>query len=286
MKVECRIYNAFSNEEGKGNPAGVIFDADKLTESQMQLIAKELGYNESVFVCNSSVADVRLRYFTPGGEVPMCGHATIAAVFSLSTKDAISDKVKVGTLSGVLDITVTNDDEVRIGMTQNVYEEIPFDGDVGELAQSMGLTPDNLEKSLPIVYGYTGLWTVLVPIKKLSSFEKMKPNNKLFSSVLTHNPRASLHPFCLETYDDKCQMHGRHFSPAFAGTIEDPVTGTASGVMGAYYKKHIQPDVKSISVEQGNEIGRTGHVDVAISDDFLVTIFGTAGYEKTRIVDV
>ena len=60
----------------------------------------------------------------------------------------------------------------------------------------------------------------------------MKPNNEMFPSVLKEIPNASIHPICLETYDELAQMHGRHFSSAYAGTIEDPVTGTASGVMG------------------------------------------------------
>ena len=58
-------------------------------------------------------------------------------------------------------------------------------------------------------------------------------------------------------------MHGRHFSASHSGTIEDPVTGTASGVMGAYYISYIEPsDQTEILIEQGNEIGRKGTVRV------------------------
>ena len=82
-----------------------------------------------------------------------------------------------------------------------------------------------------------------------------------FPSVLKEIPNASIHPICLETYDELAQMHGRHFSSAYAGTIEDPVTGTASGVMGAYYAEYLEKDFEhelGLIVEQGQEINKDG----------------------------
>ncbi|MGC5323847.1 hypothetical protein [Brevibacillus sp. SYSU BS000544] len=60
----------------------------------------------------------------------------------------------------------------------------------------------------------------LIPAKKLDSFQRKKPDNALFPSVLGSMPKASVHPFCLETYDPNAQMHGRHFSSPFSGTVE------------------------------------------------------------------
>ncbi len=58
-------------------------------------------------------------------------------------------------------------------------------------------------------------------------------------------------------------MHARHFSSPFSGTIEDAVTGTVSGAMGAYYQKYIcsSKENQMLKVEQGNEIGRAGIVE-------------------------
>lgn len=135
----------------------------------------------------------------------------------------------------------------------------------------------------PIVYGSTGIWTLLIPLKRLSSFARMQPYNERFPGILTQNPRASLHPFCMETSDDACLMHARHFSSPYSGTIEDPVTGTASGVMGAYYLTYMDTDAPSteFSVEQGQEMGRDGRVRVKVnrqSDDMHVYVTGTAVY--------
>ena len=80
-------------------------------------------------------------------------------------------------------------------------------------------------------------------------------------------PKASIHPFCLETYDSDSDMHARHFSSPSSGTIEDAVTGTASGVMGAYFAKYITRDFEeslNLVVEQGQEIGKNGRVMVRV----------------------
>ena len=78
VKVLCA--EAFSAQPQKGNPAGVVFDADDLSDGEMQQLAKIVGFNETVFILKSALADVRLRYFTPNHEMNLCGHGTVAAI--------------------------------------------------------------------------------------------------------------------------------------------------------------------------------------------------------------
>ena len=58
-------YDAFTNKPNMGNPAGIVLDADGLTEEEMQRIAEKVGFNETSFVLSSEVADIIMRYFTP-----------------------------------------------------------------------------------------------------------------------------------------------------------------------------------------------------------------------------
>ncbi len=68
---------AFAKDGAGGNPAGVML-ADALpSAAEMQAIAKEIGYSETVFAARQG-AGWRVRYYAPEGEVPFCGHATIA----------------------------------------------------------------------------------------------------------------------------------------------------------------------------------------------------------------
>jgi PhzF family phenazine biosynthesis protein len=51
VSITAYHYSSFTTQPGKGNPAGLVFDADHLTDEQMQQIAHEVGFNETTFVC-------------------------------------------------------------------------------------------------------------------------------------------------------------------------------------------------------------------------------------------
>ena len=276
-------YEAFTDKAGMGNPAGVVFECDNLTEEEMQKVAGKIGFNETVFLFASKEADIKMRYFTPGHEMNLCGHATIAGVKALFEKE--NRKIKtVETLSGIINVNMEfqGKEKVFISMKQLPAQFEEFKGDKAKLAETIGITEKDIEDNLPVMYGSTGIWTLLIPVKKLDVFLKMKPENKRFPEVLAQKPKASIHPFCLETYDKNADMHGRHFSSPFSGTVEDPVTGTASGVMGAYYISFIKSlDEKNIAVEQGQEIGKSGMIYVKVKKEYgnlNVEIKGEAVY--------
>ncbi|AAS42339.1 MULTISPECIES: PhzF family phenazine biosynthesis isomerase [Bacillus] len=291
-------YDAFTNKPNMGNPAGIVLEADGLTEEEMQIIAEKVGYNETTFVLSSEVGDIRMRYFTPGFEMDLCGHGTVGTLYALREKGLLEEKsnLTIETKAGILPIQigVNENGETFIKMRQAAPQFKEFTGSKEELAHSIGLEVNDLDVSLPIVYGSTGNWTVIVPIKNLDACERMNPNNAAFPSVLKEIPNASIHPICLETYDEQAQMHGRHFSSAYAGTIEDPVTGTASGVMGAYYAMYLEKDFDhemELIVEQGQEINKDGRVTVYVTKDvenekLQIDIAGTAVYVKEFEVSI
>ena len=277
-------------EPNKGNPAGVVLNGDNLTDMEMQEIAAKVGFNETAFPVKSAVADLRIRYFTPGHEMDLCGHATMATIFALKSRGLLTEKdeLTIETRAGVLPIRIDSlaDGMFHITMKQASPQFEEFKGSSEELAQSIGLEKDDIDGDLPIVYGSTGIWTLLVPIKTLSAFTRMKPNTEIFPSILKEMPKASIHPFCLETYDANAHMHARHFSSPYSGTIEDAVTGTASGVMGAYYATYIDNNFEehlNLVVEQGHEIGKDGRVRVSVTknqDSYDIEITGNAVYVK------
>lgn len=292
MQIDVLIYDAFTAVPGKGNPAGIVLNAEKLKDEEMQSVAAALGFNETAFITVNADGGIAFRYFTPGHEVPMCGHATVAGTYALAERGILPGKgtYAVRTGSGELAIDVLAGDRIRIGMTQSHYREEAFNGSREELARVIGLEADALDEQYPLRYASTGLWTLLVPVKKLSDFGRMRPLTKEFPQVLKENERASIHPFCLEAHDPACQMHARHFSSPFSGTVEDAVTGTASGAMGEYWIRHVRPAEKAqfLRIEQGTEIGREGFVDAEVSPDpkVPVRIYGTAVYAGRETLSV
>jgi PhzF family phenazine biosynthesis protein len=213
-------------------------------------------------------------------------------LYALCEKGLIAEgDITIETGAGILPITIAQKDgRVQIGMTQAAYQEKPFRGDKAALAEAIGLTEDDLDDRYPIVYGCTGLWTVAIPVKHLDSFAKMKPDHYSFPGILADEPYASMHPFCLETVYEGAMIHARHFSSPRNNIGEDPVTGTASGVMGAYYKRYVaeEPDKELLVVnEQGLEIGKDGIVETLVPADPAgqVRIFGTAVFAEAYSIE-
>lgn len=286
--IKVYHYDAFSSIPHMGNPAGVVLDVVNLNEEQMIEVAEKVGFSETAFLFPSGKADFQIRYFTPGQEVDLCGHATMATVYAMKTKGLLGDKTelvietKAGLIPVRLNSTAKGDWTISMGQASPQFQE--FHGSFVDLAAALGIDGEEMDPQLPTLYGSTGAWTLLVPIKTLDACARMKPVNQLFPSILKEKPRASIHPFCLETYDPKAHMHGRHFSSPFSGTIEDPVTGTASGVMGAYFARYIkkEPDGSfNLMIEQGQEIGRDGKIMVTVTNNGEgIEITGNAVFVK------
>lgn len=296
VAVRVLHFDAFSAQPGMGNPAGVVLDARALDDAAMQAIARAVGFNETAFVLPSQTADVRLRYFTPGHEVDLCGHATIGAFVALHQHGrlpgaGVPRRLTMETGAGLLPVTI--EDGVAgpvVVMTQAPARFVPFDGDRTALARALGIEPADLHADLPVLYGSTGLWTLAVPVRGLDAIRRMKPHTADFPSVLLQMPGASIHPFCLETMDPAAHLHARHFSSPRSGTVEDPVTGTASGVLGAYHREFMRAPARApLVVEQGQEIGRDGRVLVWVEQrggDCHVRVGGTARFMREMAVEL
>lgn len=89
MKIKVFTLNSFAKINTGGNPAGVVLDAENLSENDMLTIANIVGFFETAFIQKSDKANFKVRFFTPTNEVDICGHATIATFFLLFKKGLI-----------------------------------------------------------------------------------------------------------------------------------------------------------------------------------------------------
>ncbi|MEI5995610.1 PhzF family phenazine biosynthesis protein [Candidatus Enterococcus mansonii] len=273
--------DAFTRTVNQGNPAGVVLNGDDYNSQEMQEIAREVGFNETVFICASEKADSKLRYFTPGHETPLCGHATMGAVFALSEGKG-DRRLQIETGAGVLPVDY-NDQDKKITMQQAKPKFLDFKGDRLALCKSLGIQLQDIHPDLPIQYGNTGSWTLLLPVVHSDVLDKMQPNSTDFPNILKEMPKSSIHPFALCSREAGT-FYARHFSSPFSGTTEDSVTGTASGVMGAYSLNHIYTKEKNkeITIHQGKHVQSEGTVWVQVFREALgehkVIISGNACY--------
>lgn len=197
-QIEVYHYDAFTTKPGKGNPAGIILNSETLTTEEMQSIAKSIGFNECAFTLSSDIADVRIRYFTPGHETPLCGHATMASIVALLEQERLikKDSYTIETLAGILSIHVSkNTSYYQVYMEHIAPQFAEFRGSKKDLANALNITENEIDARYPVVYGNTGQWTLCIPIAHIKSFEKMKPNTEAFPNILKEMPKASVHPF-------------------------------------------------------------------------------------------
>ena len=103
------VVDAFADEVFHGNPAAVCLLDSWLSDELMTNIARENNLSETAFTLNDG-GKCLLRWFTPGGEIDLCGHATLATAFVLFRfTDPDAQKLVFSTKSGELTVTRQKD---------------------------------------------------------------------------------------------------------------------------------------------------------------------------------
>ncbi len=109
MKLPVFHVDAFSDRPFRGNPASVVLLERWLPDDVMQAIAAEHKLSETACVI-AEPGQLRLRWFTPRVEVPICGHATLATAYVLrSIGKAPSAEMAFQTQSGALTVSRKGD---------------------------------------------------------------------------------------------------------------------------------------------------------------------------------
>ncbi|WP_332898270.1 PhzF family phenazine biosynthesis protein [Haladaptatus sp. CMSO5] len=279
--------DAFTDEPLTGNAAGVVPDADGLSDGQMQAIAREFNQSETAFVLSTGSADRRVRYFTPKQEIELCGHATIAMHAALAENgDLDVGDHTLETNVGVLDITVEEDDTVWMTQSQPAIREV--DVDPVEVADALGIDPaalTDIEDELPIARATTGLPFLIVPVTFLEQLGQADPDMAAVEQLSEEVDVTGLYAFTFDVLSAQATLHGRMFAPR-AGVPEDPVTGTASGATGAYLRHFgafdTMPD--EVLFEQGHFISRPGTVRVRVGDQIQVGGRAVTSFDGSVVV--
>lgn len=104
------VVDAFSDKVFSGNPAAVCLPDFWPEDGILQSIAVENNLSETAFAVPEADGRYRLRWFTPGGEIDLCGHATLATAYVI-TRFAEPNKthVEFNTMSGTLAVDKKGD---------------------------------------------------------------------------------------------------------------------------------------------------------------------------------
>jgi trans-2,3-dihydro-3-hydroxyanthranilate isomerase len=257
-------WDVFSSKPLEGNSLAVFFNANGLTDAEMQAIAREMNLSETTFILprdeeTERARGVRVRIFTVQQELPFAGHPTLGTAFALRGD------------SGAKEIVL----DLNVGRVPVRFEDVPdaptfaemtqvdpafgIQHDREAVARVTGLRIEDFDPSLPIETVSTGLPYMITPLKSLAAIQNLRVDMNLINEYARQNDGKFFYFVTRETVDPKAGLHARMLF--YNG--EDPATGSAAGCAASWMVAHgvAQPDQR-VLIEQGLEMKRPSRIFV------------------------
>ena len=213
-----KIYqvDAFASKVFQGNPAAVCILDAWLPDSLMQNIAMENNLSETAFLVKSG-AHYEIRWFTPGVEVDLCGHATLASAFVLfNTLEKNTERLAFHSpRSGDLFVARESDGSLTLDFPSDSMQLIDA---IPGLNEAMGLHPKASLK---------GKTDIMLVYETQQEIESLDPNYFLLKEQDVRGVIATAH-------GDEVDFVSRFFAPQ-SGVNEYPVTGSAHTSLTPYW---------------------------------------------------
>ena len=272
------IVDAFTREAFGGNPAGVVLlDQDFPDERLMTQVAAELRYSETAFVQHNGPKEYTVRYFTPTGEVDLCGHATISTFGVLREQGLIADgDVCLNhTLAGDLEVAIG--EQVMMQMATPTVVDRQVDDD--RLHRIMDPTAAIRWPDSPIEIVSTGLPDIILPMASVEDLNGMRPDMEALSAISQELKVVGAHAFALT--DDGYTAHVRNFGPLY-GIPEESATGTANAALTHYlHRRGLIAVGDKCRFMQGEAMGRPSVIMTVLKPDGSIWVGG-----ESRIIAI
>ncbi len=208
--------DSFTSTPFRGNPAAVCVMAGPREPEWMQAVAAEMNLSETAFV-HPLDGGYALRWFTPTTEVPLCGHATLAAAHVLWSEHHLNPdrQIRFHTKSGLL--VVTRQGEL-ISM------------DFPALPVEACAPPPGLREALGLEARFVGRdkFHFLIETADEQAVRACAPDFTALARAAREGVTVTA------AAGGEYDFVSRFFAPAL-GINEDPVTGTAHCALGPYW---------------------------------------------------
>ncbi|MDA8388746.1 MAG: PhzF family phenazine biosynthesis protein [Nitrospiraceae bacterium] len=234
MNIKYHVIDAFSDRVFGGNPAGVCFLDNWLEDLMLRRIAAENNLSETAFLVQKA-NHYELRWFTPGMEIDLCGHATLASAYAVfEYMDKKGERVEFETKSGRLRVERQKDLLVMDFPSRRPVPCAP----PSNIAEILGMRPALTLKSRDLLAVYEDERQIrgLSPdIGKLAALD--------FLGVI------------VTAKGERSDFVSRFFAPR-AGIPEDPVTGSAHCTLVPYWSQRLaKKKLHSLQLsERGGEL--------------------------------
>jgi trans-2,3-dihydro-3-hydroxyanthranilate isomerase len=240
------VADVFTDTPLQGNQLAVFTDAREIPEEQLQPIAREMNYSETVFVYKpAGEGHARIRIFSPATEVPFAGHPTLGTAFILAGPLQLGE-IRLETGRGIVPVRLERD-ELRIvfgRMEQPLPTFEPYAGEA-DLLPMLGVE----RSELPVEVYDNGLRHLYVTLESEEAVAALRPD---ISRLADLDPVLAVN--CIAGSGSRWKT--RMFAPA-GGVAEDPATGSAAGPLALHLARHGRIAFgDEIEISQGAEIGR------------------------------
>lgn len=275
--MEAYVMDAFSGRVFGGNQAGVVLPERPLEDALMQQIAGEFKHSETAFLAVNDDGSVSLKYFTPAGEVDLCGHATIASFALLRKRGLIGDGRRLAhTRSGDLTIDVEGE-TVWMDMAPPKLLRVIDEADWAELYAAYGLAPDSRPEGFVPKLISTGLADILLPVRSHELLMAAVQDEAAVTALSRRYDCVGVHMFC--PGGDDCTAWCSNYAPLY-DIPEECATGTSNGALTyyLYLQGLVQPGQENVFL-QGEHMGRPSEIRSRLTvsgEDVLVRIGGRA----------
>jgi trans-2,3-dihydro-3-hydroxyanthranilate isomerase len=260
-------FDVFTSKPLEGNPLAVVHNADGLTDSEMQAIAREMNLSETTFIFPRDQATerergIRVRIFTVQEELPFAGHPTLGTAFFLRGNPG-SNEIKLDLNVGTIPVKFEESaGEPVFGEMIQRDPEFGMVHDRKKIAEISGIPVEDISEDVPIQTVSTGTPFTMVPLRSLEAARRLQINQQRCAEYLATNGGKFFFCVSRETVDSSARIHARMLF--YNG--EDPATGSASGCCAAWMVQHgiARPDER-VMIEQGVEMKRPSRIFVRAS---------------------
>jgi trans-2,3-dihydro-3-hydroxyanthranilate isomerase len=241
------VADVFTDQPLAGNQLAVFTDAREIPGEQLQRLAREINFAETVFVYPPEAGGhARIRIFTPRAEIPFAGHPTLGTAFVLAAPLQLGE-IRLETGSGIVPVRLERDERggIVFGRMEQPLPSIEPYTDEEPLLAALGV--DGSE--LPVELYDNGLRHVYVALASKDAVAALRPDLARLGEL-----PAVLGINCFAGSGK--QWKTRMFAPG-GGVPEDPATGSAAGPLALHLARHGWIEFgDEIEISQGAELGR------------------------------
>jgi trans-2,3-dihydro-3-hydroxyanthranilate isomerase len=252
----------FTRGDVGGNHLGVINDRTGLDTGDMQRIATELGFSETVFVGWKEGEPPHVRIFTPADELPFAGHPLVGTAWVMMNLGPGG----IDTLRcGIGDVGVRSEGGL-------VWVDVPLPRDAvsavaDDLVVRAGLPApvSECDVAMPLPYRVV---EYAAAADVIAAAPDMGVLAETFGTLIYAR--------------DGTAVRARFFAPR-SGVPEDPATGSAAVALAVALSAGGETEGR-LSIDQGEEIGHPSRIELFWSGE-TAGIGGTVRRDEVRLLD-